>query len=93
MKTARPLRQPTACLRLIAPRVVYSRNNATPVLKLLYVILYASSLASIALLVIAFGLQASRAFAVLVSSSTLGPWPDANARAGAHHSAGCGPTR
>ena len=38
-------------------------QTAAAVLKLLYVILYSSSLASIALLVIAFGLQARSAFA------------------------------
>jgi hypothetical protein len=41
------------------------------VLKLLYVILYASSLASIALLVVAFGLQARGAFALLLGGGPL----------------------
>ena len=40
-------------------------------LKLLYVILYASSLASIALLVVAFGLQARGAFALLIGGGPL----------------------
>ena len=43
--------------------VVVNPQTAAPVLKLLYVILYASSLASIALLVVAFGLQARGASA------------------------------
>ena len=48
-----------------SPRRHRPLQTAAPVLKLLYVILYSSSFASIALLVIAFGLQARSAFASL----------------------------
>ena len=48
----------THCHRCFRPL-----QMAAPVLKLLYVILYSSSLASIALLVVAFGLQVRDALA------------------------------
>ena len=66
MKTVRLAarqREPAGPYGLTAFRFVASLQTATPVLKLLYVILYSSSLASIALLVVAFGLQARDALA------------------------------